>query len=77
MASEEPPAGVPPSAAIAHPKILPLPAPATSTFSCRLFSVNYFCRSTTTIFAGGRQVGSSINPRYCTYSVCGVLRRTR
>jgi hypothetical protein len=35
LASEEPLASVPPSAATAHPKILPLPARATSTFSRR------------------------------------------
>jgi hypothetical protein len=35
LASEEPLASVPPSAATAHPKILPLPALATSTFSRR------------------------------------------
>lgn len=35
LAREEPLAGVPPSAATAHPKILPLPSPATSTFSRR------------------------------------------
>ncbi len=36
LASAEPLAGVPPSAATVHPEILPWPAPATSTFPVAL-----------------------------------------